>query len=62
LTRRRWICGCRLVCPQIAQVRCRRSRTVTMIASTLMLTSMTDAPRRRSSRFNAVVMRTSSSW
>jgi len=26
------------------------------------LTSMTDAPRRRSSRFNAVVMRTSSSW
>jgi hypothetical protein len=32
-----------------------------MIASDVMLTSMTDAPRRPSSRFNAVVMRTSSS-
>lgn len=45
-----------------AQIRRRRRiRTVTMIAWLLMLTSMTDAPRRRSSRFKAVVMRTSSS-
>jgi len=40
----------------------RRNLTVTMIACVVMLTSMTDAPRRRSSQFNAVVMRTSSCW
>jgi len=39
-----------------------RNLTVTMIAWMSKLTSMTDAPRRRSSRFNAVVTRTSSSY
>jgi hypothetical protein len=49
--------------PQREQTRRpRRNQTVTITPGALKLTSMTDAPSRRSSRFNAVVTRMSSSW
>ena len=61
LTRRPWISS-RPVWPQVEQTRRRRlSRTVTTTPSAVKLTSITDAPGRRSSRLNAVVTRTSPS-
>ena len=50
-------------CPQPEHTRRRRlSLTVTITPSAPKLTSITDAPGRRSSRLNAVVARTSSSF
>jgi hypothetical protein len=60
-TRRPWMCP--PSCPQLEQTRRRRlSRTVTITPSGPKLTSMTAAPGRRSSRLNALVTRTSSSF
>ena len=61
-SRRSWICRCGPVCPQREHtLRRRLSLTVTITPSAPKLTSMIDAPGRRSSRLNAVVTRMSSS-
>jgi hypothetical protein len=62
LTRRSWITSWRPVCPQRAHTRRRqRNRTPTITPSPPKLTSMTEAPRRRSSLLKAVVTRMSPS-